>query len=492
MKKLFRYITILAVIFVTMFGMSENVRSLENNSLTSAASAAIPVKQVVVYSAQAVSYANFNAAIFALGQLKYVSQLPAGSAVSLYVDTNKVNGPVGLQAGTRCSATQAKASYYQNTITMDQRFCLDFNDAILNKRVVYGIIPTEAVFLHKANGQRCSASGNGGAFYLTNPASAFYRNYLVKRGSGKLAQLKMNTLFLDDLRVGWSEITSICGGNPKEYSSISGYFGQMVGLVRYVHDNLPAYKIEGNLANASPEWDRFAFLDGAMCENCFTNWGGSWPTPSKMLSDLSIMDKWVKGGRKLYTISLAPDTSVVSNRFTFAASLLVANSDKVYFHFGSNYGQFYSIPEYTYNLGLPLAAYVCNGNICVRNFQRGRVVVNFGTQKGAVILNSASVMEVTPTATVTADLIAASPTDTLTSIPTDTLIEPSMTPTVVPTIIETEPTQTFQSPEPTETIEATATEVFIPTDTPTPTMIPPTSATEVVVFPSETPMPVEP
>jgi hypothetical protein len=444
MKKTLRNIITFTMIFVTVFGMLENVQAQGNVPLVSTASVTTPLRQVVVYRNQSVTYDNFNAAIFAQGQLGDASKLPSGSEIAFYVDPNKVNGASGLQTGTRCSALQVNADYYQDTITMDKRFCADFNDAILDGKAVYGLVPTETVFLHKANGERCYATGSSNTVYLINPASTFFRNYLVNRGTEKLKQFNMNTLFLDNLQAGWSGITSRCDGIPKEYSNSTDYLTQMVGLAQYVHDNLPDYKIEGNLANATSAWDKFPFLDGAMCESCFTNWGGSWPSASRMLSDLSVLDKWIKNGHKIYIVSQAPDTSAASNRFTFAASLLVANGNNEYFHFGADYGQFYSIPEYKYNLGLPTAAYVCNGNICTRRFEHAAVTVDFGKLEGIIVMDEVSTQP-TPTVTLplpTAILPTSSPTMTL---PTSTVF-PSQTPTPIAlpmsTIVPTNPAGT--------------------------------------------------
>ncbi|MBI5953235.1 MAG: hypothetical protein HY865_16390 [Chloroflexi bacterium] len=490
MKKILQNTTVLVIAFLTTFGMLENVRSMGREAVLSNTGAMVPVRQVVVYRHQSIAYDNFNAAIFAQGQLGDGSMLPAGSEISLYVDANRVNGAAGLQTGARCTALQASESYYQDTITMDKRFCPDFNDAILDGRAVYGLVPTEAVFLHKANGERCYVNDGGNVNYLINPASTFFRNYLVKRGAEKLQQFNLSTLFLDDLQAGWNGITSQCGGNPKEYSNSSDYYTQLVGLAQYVNDSLPSYKIEGNLANASSQWDRFSFLDGAMCENCFTNWGGPWPTASRMLSDLSVMDKWVKSGHKLYVISHPPETSTASNLFTFAASLLAANNDKVFFHF-SDYGQFYSIPEYKYSLGTPVTDYVCSGSICTRAFQYGTVLVDFEKREGKVVMQEASTA--TPTATFmppTATLIL--PTATiLTSIPASATPTATLSTPVSATaqVTETTPTPIPASPTvtPTDPISAQVGLTETASPTPTATPIPPTNTPEPTM--TATPIP---
>jgi hypothetical protein len=476
MKKLFQNITTFTMIAVMIFGMSENAQALGNNLLISTTSITTPVRQVVVYQSQSVSYANFNTAIFAQGQVGDAGKLPAGSKVALYVDPNKVNGAVGLQTGTRCSATQASADYYQNTITMDKRFCVDFNDAILDGRAVYGVVPTEAVFLHKASGERCYVTGNGGAVYMTNPASTFLRNYLVNRGAEKLRQFNLDTLFLDNLQAGWSGITARCGGSPKEYSNSSDYLTQMVGLAQYVHDNLPVYKLEGNLASATSEWDKFVFLDGAMCENCFTNWGGAWPSATRMLADLTIMDKWIKAGHKIYIISQAPDTTAASNLFTFAASLLVANGDKVNFHFGANYGQFYSLPEYQYNLGAPLAERICSGNTCVRQYEHGTAMVDFGKLQGTVLMQEPSAPQITPSATLATSIPTMIPPS-----PTSTSVVAYPTSTLAPTKIPPTPTASIAPILPTATRTTAPTVISQPTSAPTNPVVPSSGTTIVEV-----------
>jgi hypothetical protein len=473
MKKLFQNITIIALVVVTILGLSENVQAL-GNTQSIAANVTKPVRQVVVYASQSIAYDNFNSAIFAQGQLGEVSKLPTGSEVSFYIDTNKINGAAGLQApGKRCSTTQSGTSYYQNTITMDKRFCSDFNDAILDGRAVYGMVPTESVFIHKPNGERCYISGNGGGIYMINPASEFYRNYLVKRSAEKMQSYNLNTLFLDDVQPGQNTLN--CDGASKEYPNYADYSTQMVELSRYVKNSMPNYKIEANLANANAEWDKFTFLDGAMCENCFTNWGGAWPSASRMIYDLNVMDKWIKGGHKVYVVIQPPDTSAASNRFTFAATLLAANGDNVFFHFGGDYRQFYSLPEYQYALGAPAAERVCNGNICTRQFQYGTVTVDFGKLTGTILLQGAN----TPQATFTATLPLPTATK---STPTSTLVSPTAT-----VLVPSSPTPTPVWPTPTATrvsstqIPFTPTASVVPvsptaTNTAMPTVVPPTNS----------------
>ncbi len=484
MNKIFYRLMSVALAFMLMFGIFAEARAQWTPTLNLVANMNMPVQHVVVYNPQSVSYTNFSAGIFAQGQLSEVAKLPGGSEVSLYIDTNRLNGPVGLGIGTRCSAAQASTDYYKNTITMDKRFCPDFNDAILDGRSVYGMIPTEDAFIHKANGERCSWVGFGGETYMINPASPFVRNYIVMRGAEKLTEYGLSTLFLDDLRAGWASLTSKCGGNPKEYLNLNDYASQMLELARYVTVNLPNYKIQGNLGDATPvAWDDYSFLDGAMCESCFSDWTRAWPSATQMLSDLSVIDKWVQGGHKIYMVVQAPDTSVTSNRFAFAAALLSARDDgaNVYFHFGADYSQFYAIPEYQYILGTPTAAYVCSGNICTRQFQYGTVRVDFGTHEGIILLATATVASLTSTAQgPTLTPIPASPTATKTTI-APTAILPSTTPTVIPV----SPTATKTTIAPTAILPS-ATPTVIPVS-PTATQRatnPPATLTQIPITPT--------
>ena len=92
MKKIPQKIITLAMVFVAVFSMLENVQAQGYTQLASAASATTPIQQVVVYRNQSVAYDNFSAAIFAQGQLGEAPKLPTGSDVVLYVDPNKVDG----------------------------------------------------------------------------------------------------------------------------------------------------------------------------------------------------------------------------------------------------------------------------------------------------------------------------------------------------------------------------------------------------------------
>jgi len=379
MKKVF-----VSVIFLSLF--------LIRTSFVSAAYS-IPVSQAIIYRPQTVSLDNFGVAIVAQGQLSSVAALPNSSKI-LYFDVDKVLGPSILSPNQSCPAT---TSYYQDTISLDKHFCPDFHSAIASGSPIYGLVPTEDVFLHKPNGARCAYVTDGGTYYMINPASNFYKNYFVNRAREKLIEHGLTKLFLDDLQNGWKVVTNSCGGAiPAEYTSWSLYDQQMTELARYIKNKLPNYFITGNLANANSEvWNRYTFLDGAMCESCLSDWGGAWPSSTKMISTLAILNKWVnQDGKDIYVVVMAPNTLNSSNLFTFSASLLVAkgSGDNVFFHFGvpNDNNVFHNIPEYKYDIGLPVSPYVCSGSVCSRNFQRASVRVDFANHTGSVTINSPS------------------------------------------------------------------------------------------------------
>jgi hypothetical protein len=429
----------------------------------------IPVKQVVVYRPQSASYNNFGAAIFAQGQLGESSSLPVGSKIIYYIDSDKATGPLGAENGARCSASD---TYYHNTITLDERFCPDFNNAILDNTSVYGMVPTEAIFLHQQNGERCWWANNGGADYLINPASTFYKNYFVNRSLEKLQEHGLTSYFLDDIQNGWGVVTDACLGVPQEYADWNSYSAQMNLFALYVKDNLPGYFVTANLTNpGSDVWDTYTPLDGAMCESCFSNWGGAWPSAANMLITLDDMDRWINvQNNEAYIVIQPPDNTAASNLFTFAATLLVAADDGqgVYFHFGADYNIFYSIPEYSYDLGLPTSPYSCNGYVCTRLFEKATVEVDFTNHIGSITLTT------NPTATpgVTSTPTTA-PTSTLTPVPTSTT-GPTATsiPTSTPTSIPTATLTSLPTSTPTRTPIPTNTRTTAPTQTKTPTVTP--------------------
>lgn len=348
--------------------------------------AEVPLRQFVEYRAQA-DYSPFSAAIFAQGQMEDAAKLPQNSEIVLYVDANRINGASGLQSGARCTAAQAAASYNQDTITMDGRFCPDINDAILDGVVYSTIAPTESVFLHKANGERCYVVNGAASEYLINPRDYYYQDYLARRISEKLDQFDLSHVFLDDLRPGWSGITAACGGAPKEYSLPVEYNAALRDLAEFVYLNV-ASKVYGNLARAGSHWDEFSFLDGAMCESCFTNWGNE-VSSTQLLSDLSTIAKWEN---PLYIVPM----TAANEKFYFSLSLLVAKPGDFY-HFGDN-SVYNVLPEYSMNIGLPVSEYSCGGNVCSRQFEHATVTVDLAARTGSI---SQAVPTQTPTQTST-------------------------------------------------------------------------------------------
>lgn len=400
-------LVIVAIIIASYIIMRQPPRALRTALGTPEITYSMPLSQFVMYRAQTVSYDNFRAAIFAQGQMGEASKLPSGSQIVLYIDANRINGAGGLQTGARCTATQSSAAYNHDTITMDKRFCPDFNDAILDSTIYSTVAPTEEVFLHKQNGERCFVENGSNAEYLVNPRNYYYRDYLARRISEKLDQFDIGYVFLDDLRPGWSGITAACGGSPQEYTLPIEYNAALTDLARFVYDNV-AGKVYGNLSRAGVHWDEFNFLDGVMCESCFSNWG-NYSTTSSMLSDIASLQKWVDTGKGLYISVLPPVTDKAANRFAFSAALLVSEQG-TYFHFGDS-SSFRSLADYTLPLGKPTGKYTCNGNICSRKFENGTVTVDFVVRTGSITVGTIPTITAVPT---------LNPTKTFTLVPTFT------------------------------------------------------------------------
>ena len=131
-------------------------------------------------------------------------------------------------------------------------------------------------------------------------------------------------------------------------------------------------------------------------------------------------DKWIAQGRHFIAI-IQGDSNLSYMAFTLGTFLLVTdgyNASYFYANYSGSYSQFFEIPELYYQLGVPLAArkqVSSIPNVYERDFQCGKVVVNFSTNSATI-----SLMQLcTP--------VSVTPPPTSTPIPS-----PTPTPTIKP------------------------------------------------------------
>ncbi len=388
-KTVYRFISLLVVIGLSLGSLpgvqaSSKLETVPTSIVGEAVVNEPPVSGGVLLSNTQIE-AQFGLIIYARNQM---ANYPGRSGNELiYFNAKNINGPAGLAApGSVCTPAQwADTNYYSNSATVDFTFC-EILEAIKNGTPLYGMVPTENMFLHLANGQRSYELGNGGAVYLINPADEFIRHYTAQRLLEKIAQHNLDGGFLDDLRAGWRQVTA--PGLPVEYPSEADYDQAMLGFACEIHAALQSAGKEtwGNLTSMHEPtvWEQYApCLDGAVSEVWMTGWG----TLQPLQSDLDVAQRWLDAGKKVLLIAQIAEPNAAANQFVYASALLIANDATHTFykfaHYNGAYAEYYPPP--VVNLGKALGPkYQLSTGVWERAFENGCVRVDLTAKTSSI------------------------------------------------------------------------------------------------------------
>jgi len=383
---------------------------------------------------------RFQNVIYARNQMKgelpkYISAGFKGKAY-VYLIADNFGGPVDLGSvaaqKTRCTSAQKSFKIYSNNSAMDTGDFCEVHDAIISKTALPDypdIFPTENWFLHRADGSRINKGHTPMEDYVPNPSDPNWQKYYSRRalremiGGNEIDSSSVVTphpavagvtgLFIDNIELGWSNVTRANGGlAPVEYSSIASYNAAVASFLSTVKNTLQTapynYPVWANMIsdpNTGTSWDQFKpYLNGGMNESFGLSWGKGPTSSSNMLQQLTQAESWINSGRHFLAV-VQGDANKSYMGYSLGSFLLVTNGTNAsyyYANYSGNYHELYEIPELYYQLGLPTESrrQISTAPIIFeRKFQNGKVTVNLSAFTASIILNSGATSP-TPTPTI--------------------------------------------------------------------------------------------
>jgi hypothetical protein len=215
--------------------------------------------------------------------------------------------------------------------------------------------PNESWFLHNGAGQRLYEDGGDGNFwFLMNPASAGWRNYVASKVPQIASDYRMDGLFLDNVwATTWAPRTreTNSDGTCRECGSDAEWRKANLGFLRAVKRARSKRPVWINSDNSS------AFVravDGGMIENMGASWGSSFMPQSEIESRWRDIDRNVAARRSMLLVGQGDSRSEIERmRFAHAVYLMVAGP-RVSFRFqnAGNYRELWDYPEYRLRMGM--------------------------------------------------------------------------------------------------------------------------------------------
>lgn len=420
--------------------------------------------------------ARFATVIMSRGKLQshLSGYLSAGvSNVYLYLISDGLAGPLGLTSvsaqGLLCTAAQKTQTVYTNSVTMDTGDFCEIHDAIIKHTALADypdLFPTEAWFLHQADGSRYERDGG---MYRPNQGNADWQKYFVRRALRELKSIDpahaplagVDGIYLDNLSASFPQLVTAGGGQPpKEYATNNLYDAAMLSFAKAVSEGIAGYPLIGNINSLNAQWADFApYLTGGLAESFATNWGAAAST-SLLVNELAWADQWLAGGNTLYLVTQG-DTAGKYNLFGLSMFLLVYQNGVEYRYADrSSYTDYLEVAEYFNQMGSPLGARVKISDspiVYKRCYTNASITVDltnktssFGDVCGAAAAATTPVTN-TPTATFTP---TAQPTLMMNTV------EPTATQVVA---LSTQTSNTATEAVPTTQVASTATQVAPPT-----------------------------
>jgi hypothetical protein len=342
-----------------------------------------------------------------------------------YLIADALVGPPNLlQPTTPCTTTQQNFPVYSNNVTLETgAFCQIHDSIVLGTRFDHDLNPQtptitaqESWFLHLPNGNRFGRSGGGvGAYeYFPNPGHPDLQAYFAARALREIAYnpaypnyqiTQADGIFLDNISYGWGNVSTYTS-SVLEYSSATTYTNAVVSFTQAVHQLLQSsnqkYPVWANLLGTDQpaDWDVFdPYLEGAMKEDFFFDWGRGPYSSSKIETQLLQASRWISRNNAYIAVSQAECRSGYTcqnlNRqsmlqLSLAAYLLVIDQEPSYYYYNNynnSYDYFYYFPEYDYRYGYPLEPMQrlsTSPLIYQRNFSCSQITLNLSSMTSSI------------------------------------------------------------------------------------------------------------
>lgn len=223
---------------------------------------------------------------------------------------------------------------------------------------------------------------NDDGYTIMDPGSSGWRNYWLERAKTSQDVWMWQGVFLDNVEASLEKRYRYLGF-PRDYPDDASYQAAIEDNLRFLYTTYfqpsgrPLYANIISLKD-SEVWFRYLqYLDGALLENFAVGWNEDYKDVADWETQMEIAEKTQALGKEI--ILVAQGTQSDHQRQTFAlASYLLVNNGKAYFRYSNDltYDQDWAYDNYFEPLGLPLGPRYPVEDSWVRDFEKGRVLVN--------------------------------------------------------------------------------------------------------------------
>jgi hypothetical protein len=230
-----------------------------------------------------------------------------------------------------------------------------------------------------------------GSYYHMDPGNPGFRAFWLERALELQHRYNWNGVFIDNVEGSLSKYKRQ-GALPIQYLTDTSLQTAVEGFLAYLSRQglRPLY---ANIISVekSEVWLRYIeYLDGAMLENFAVDWRDSTLSVSEWTTEMEMLAASQQIGKTLILVAQGSQDDLSRQQFAYA-SYLLANEGLAYFRYThhSAYREIWWYGNYNIDLGTPLSPAYQNGEIWIREFEYGQVIVNPRKNTAELILSEA-------------------------------------------------------------------------------------------------------
>jgi hypothetical protein len=215
-------------------------------------------------------------------------------------------------------------------------------------------------------------------YYNMDPGNPGYRTFWLERALELQRAYGWEGIFLDNVEASLSKYQRN-GALPSKYPTDAGLQTAVEGFLAYLSaENVgPLY---ANIISVADEtvWLRYLnYLDGAMLENFAVDWRDSELSTAEWTAEMEMVSTGQRMGKILILVAQGSQDDLARQQFAYASYLLV-NEGLSFFRYAhhSAYREVWWYANYEINLGQPLGSTQQRGEMWMREFEHGQVIVN--------------------------------------------------------------------------------------------------------------------
>lgn len=235
---------------------------------------------------------------------------------------------------------------------------------------------------------------NENGYTMMDPGSEGWRVFWLERARESQEAYGWNGVFLDNVEA--SLLKRLENGRiPAMYLTDASYQDAVEDNLRFLYETyfepsrIPLYA--NIIAVRDPDiWYRYLrYLDGAMIENFAVGWRAGDESPAEWEMQLSLAEGTQQAGKDIILVSQGEEFDHERQQFALASYLLV-NNGQAYFRYihHSSYDMHWWYDSYALDLGVPQGTRYQVGDAWVRDFTRGRVVVDPAARQADILLTN--------------------------------------------------------------------------------------------------------